>query len=74
MKAERVWLTTDAAGRLVDAPVLPPCSRIEAIFLLTDAAPRKGRRAVPPELASTTTICGDLVEPAAALEEWEALR
>ena len=74
MKVERVWLTTDAAGQLVDVPPLPPSSQIEAILLMTDAASHPGCRTPPPELASITTICGDLVEPVADEEDWDSLR
>ena len=74
MQAERIWLRTDEAGRLVDPPALPPCSRIEAIFLLVGTPDAKRVRIPPAELASITQIQGDLVEPAVDAEDWNALQ
>ena len=74
MQAEHVWLRTDAAGRLVDPPTLPPCSRIEAILRVVDTPDAKGVRVPPVELASITRIRGDLVEPGAAPEDWDSLQ
>lgn len=70
MYAERVILETDEGGRLRQIPVLPPHTKIEAIFLVLDHVKPSKRR--PPEALRGTAIeRGDIVAPAFADSDWD---
>jgi len=73
MGSQRIVLETDSQGRPKNLPKLPPESCIEAIFMLPDDSPDKNVRTPAPELASITTICGDILKPAIDETDWEAL-
>jgi hypothetical protein len=76
MYAEKFSLRTDAHGRLQGLPDLPPETEVELILLLPEKVepPAKARRRPPPGLEEVGEICGDIVSPPVAEEEWEALR
>lgn len=68
MHAERMILETDDQGRL---KMLPPNSRVEAIFLLLEGgSPGTAQRVPPPGLLGSVRILGDITSPAFAEEEW----
>jgi len=74
MQATKVWLETDALGRLVGIPTLPPCRTVEVTLRVADAGKRRGVRTPPAELAAATRIRGDLTEPAITEADWDALQ
>ncbi|MGK3962281.1 hypothetical protein WMF38_55395 [Sorangium sp. So ce118] len=71
MQAHRAVLETDEQGRLKDMPVLPPRTRVEAIFLVLEEpppSPTAVRR--PPAALSGLQILGDVVTPAIDEPDW----
>lgn len=76
MYAEKLTLRTDAQGQLRGLPDLPPETTVELIVLLPDTAvfPTKPRRRPPPGLKGKIKIRGDIVQPAVAEDEWDALQ
>jgi len=73
MNATKVLLDTDAQGRLIEPPPLPPLTRVEAIFLLPDLPARTPRRRPPADIAGRGRILGDLIAPPCRSEDWDAL-
>jgi hypothetical protein len=69
MQVKRVIVTTDKQGNIVGLPKLPPDTRLEAIFLLSDERGKSATQRVPPAhlqnsvavLPSNTDL--DLLEP-----------
>jgi hypothetical protein len=76
MRTRRVFLETDQHGRLLRQPALPPNSRMEVIFLISEesAPERKKRRKPSPVIRGKGKILGDIVSPAAPPEDWEVLQ
>ena len=71
MQAHRALLETDEQGRLRDVPVLPPRTRVEAIFLVLEepeASPTAMRR--PPAELAGLQILGDVTAPAIDEPDW----
>jgi hypothetical protein len=69
MQARRAILETDENGRLNGLPALPPCARVEVIFLYTDAGSAASVRKPPSELARLE-ITGDVIAPVIDLQDW----
>jgi hypothetical protein len=71
MHAHRALLQTDEHGRLKDVPVLPPRTRVEAIFLVLEepTSSPTAMRQPPAELAGLR-ILGDIVTPAIDEPDW----
>ena len=69
MQAHRAVLETDEQGRLSAIPLLPPCAKVEAIFLVLDPGQDASARVPPPELAALR-ICGDVVTPVIPPQDW----
>ena len=66
MYAEKMLLETDPQVRLKAMPVLPPNSRVEAIFLVLDepASPLPSvKRRPAPSIAGQGKTLGDLITP-----------
>ena len=59
MHAERLILTTDPAGNLVDLPKFPPNRKVEAILLLLDDDAH-GARWPHPDIAGKAVITSDV--------------
>jgi len=75
MYAERLTLQTDAQGNLTGLPDLPPETRVEVILLLPEATvSAKPCRRPPPALKNKIKVCGDIINPVVAEEEWDMLR
>lgn len=70
MDAARVLLETDERGVIRNHPLLPPSSRIEAIFRDPDQPSEASIRKPHPHLAEITAIRGDIEAPAVSPEEW----
>jgi len=71
MQAHRALLETDEQGRLKEMPVLPPRTRVEAIFLVLEEPPSSPTvvRRPPAELAGLQ-IVGDVIAPAIDEPDW----
>ncbi|MDD1621357.1 MAG: hypothetical protein LUQ11_07730 [Methylococcaceae bacterium] len=74
MQAEKIYLETDQHGRLLNVPALPPNVKLEAIFLVLDRLPQTKRRKPSPLIAGKGKLTGDIMAPAAAENEWDALQ
>lgn len=70
MQAKRALLETDAQGRLLSVPSLPPDAKIEAIFLVLDPVASGTVRKPPAELGGLK-ILGDIVSPAIDEHDWD---
>lgn len=76
MYAQRALIETDAQGRPVSLPPLPPNTRLDAIFLVVEpevVAP-VGRRTPPAALRGSVEFLGDIVAPVSKADEWDALQ
>ena len=76
MYAQRALIETDADGRPVALPRLPPNTRLEAIFLAIEAeipAPLH-RRSPPAILRGSVEFLDDAMTPAAPADDRDALR
>jgi hypothetical protein len=69
MQAHRAVLETDEKGRLSAIPLLPPCAKVEAIFLVLDPG-QTPRVRVPPHELAAMRICGDVVASAIPPQDW----
>jgi hypothetical protein len=76
MQAKKIVLETDQYGRLAHQPLLPPNTRVEAIFLiLEDEESEKHnnkRRKPSPKIMGKGRIVGDIISPISPIEDWEA--
>ncbi|WP_437642336.1 hypothetical protein [Sorangium sp. So ce854] len=71
MQAHRALLETDEQGRLKDMPVLPPRTRVEAIFLVLEEPPSSTTAARrPPSDLSGLRIQGDVITPPIDASDW----
>jgi hypothetical protein len=76
MQAEKIFLETDQHGRLLQQPQLPPNARMEAIFLLLEDI-GKGNKAIrkpSKRIMGKGKIIGDIMDPVAPLQDWDALQ
>jgi hypothetical protein len=75
MVAERVIIEADEKGMLSGLPPVPAHSKVEVIMIVIDTPGVSRRHRDPPvELSRMTKITGDILSPAVAENEWEALR
>lgn len=64
MQAHRVMIETDEQGRPKDLPMLPPHSKVEAIFLVLEEGSKPATDRRPPASLAGVKIVGDIVAPA----------
>jgi len=67
MQAERIIIETDAAGKLINMPILPANKQMEAIILIKDDVKpeEKIRRRPHSDIAGKLQIKGDLLHTVA---------
>lgn len=73
MHAERLLIETDAQGKPIHLPQLPPNVRLEAIFLFPEP-PAPTVRHPSPTIAGKGRILGDIVSPIVPESDWDALQ
>ena len=71
MLAERMILETDEMGEIKEFPKLPPCSKVEAIYLVLEQNPVEAvtQRRPHPEIAGKMKITGNIME-SAPVSDW----
>jgi len=72
MRAQRIILHTNMQGLMIEQPVLPANSTIEAIFLLEESNVKSLRKQPSSRLRNTFSVHDDLISPVLKPEEWEA--
>jgi hypothetical protein len=70
MQAHRVMIETDEQGRPKELPVLPPHSKVEAIFLVLEEGAKAATERRPPASLAGVKIVGDIVAPAIDESDW----
>lgn len=75
MVATRIIVEADEKGIVSGLPSVPAHSKVEVIMIVIEAPKISRKRRNPPAaLSKMTKITGDIVSPAVAQDEWEALR